>query len=39
MFFSSAKARLDLGFPQNPVEHAFTDALDWFLRHRYFDES
>jgi dihydroflavonol-4-reductase len=36
MFFSSAKARSELGLPQLPVEQAFTDALDWFLRNRYF---
>jgi dihydroflavonol-4-reductase len=36
MFFSAAKARLELGLPQHPIEHAFADALDWFSRNRYF---
>jgi len=36
MFFSSAKALSELGLPQTPVEQAFTDALDWFSKHRYF---
>lgn len=36
MFFSAAKAVHELGLPQTPVEHAFSDALDWFSRHGYF---
>jgi dihydroflavonol-4-reductase len=36
MFFSSAKARAELGLPQRPVEQAFADALDWFSQNRYF---
>jgi len=36
MFFSSAKARTELGLSQLPVEQAFSDALDWFSSNRYF---
>ncbi len=36
MFFSSAKARFELGLPQVAVEQAFSDALEWFARNRYF---
>ena len=33
MFFSSAKARRDLGYAPRPAAHAIEDAVDWFRTH------
>ncbi len=33
MYFDPAKAIRELGLPQNPVENALADAVDWFRNH------
>ena len=35
MFFTSQRAKLELGFNPRPVEEAFRDALDWFRGNGY----
>lgn len=35
MFFSSNKARRELGYRPRPAQEALSDALDWFQGHRY----
>jgi dihydroflavonol-4-reductase len=35
MFFSPAKAILELGLPQTPVREAFADAIAWFRAKNY----
>jgi len=35
MYYSSAKARQDLGFVSAPAEAAISDAINWFRRHEY----
>ena len=35
MFFSAAKAVVELGLPQTPPELALADAVDWFVQHGY----
>jgi len=35
MFFSSEKARRELGYITRPVEEALRDAVDWFRQNRY----
>ena len=35
MFFSSAKAKLELGYQPRPASHAITDAVDWFKKEGY----
>jgi len=35
MYFSSEKARHDLGFSSRPVKEALIDAVNWFLEHGY----
>jgi len=35
MFFSSNKARRELGYRPRPAQEALSDALDWFRGHRY----
>lgn len=37
MYFSAEKAKRELGLPQRSTTEAFTDALDWFSKHGYFD--
>lgn len=37
MYFSAEKAKQELGLPQTSTDDAFTDALDWFSKHGYFD--
>jgi dihydroflavonol-4-reductase len=39
MFFSYERAGRELGFRPRPVKDAFRDALDWFGKHAYFNES
>jgi dihydroflavonol-4-reductase len=34
-YYSSAKAQIDLDFPQTPVKTAIKDAIDWFVEHKY----
>lgn len=36
MFFSSAKAKAELGYCPRPATVAFQDALDWYRQHGYF---
>jgi dihydroflavonol-4-reductase len=35
MFFSSAKARRELGYRWRPPTEAFTDAIRWFRENGY----
>jgi len=35
MFFSSEKARRELGYVTRPVKEALRDAVDWFRQNRY----
>ena len=35
MFFSSAKAQVELGYRARPYQDALRDAYDWFLAHGY----
>jgi dihydroflavonol-4-reductase len=35
MFFDSQKAIRELGLPQNPIEQALQDAVEWFRHHGY----
>jgi len=35
MFFSSEKAKLELGYQPRPASHAITDAVDWFKKEGY----
>ncbi len=37
MFFSSAKAKAELGYHAQPATVAFQDALDWYRQHGYLD--
>lgn len=34
-YYSSAKAVVELGLPQTPVDKAITDAMEWFIRSGY----
>ncbi len=34
-YYSSAKARAELGLPQNPIEGAIKDCVEWFLENGY----
>ena len=36
MFFSSAKARNELGYSPSSVDHALKDAVNWFKTNHYF---
>jgi dihydroflavonol-4-reductase len=36
MWFSSEKARRELGYDPRPVREALQEAVDWFRRHGYF---
>lgn len=36
MYFSSAKARTELGYDPRPAEDALTDAVEWFRDNHYF---
>ncbi len=38
MFFSSAKAKAELGYRSQPAIVAFRDALDWYREHGYLDK-
>ena len=35
MYFSSDKARRELGYATRPAREALADAVDWFLKHNY----
>jgi dihydroflavonol-4-reductase len=35
MFFSTEKAKRDLGFNPRPVSEALSDAVDWFRKNGY----
>lgn len=35
MYFSSEKARRELGYTTRPAREALADAIDWFLEHNY----
>jgi dihydroflavonol-4-reductase len=37
MYFSSKRARYELGYQARPVDEALQDAVDWFLRNGYLD--
>jgi dihydroflavonol-4-reductase len=39
MFFDSAKAVRELGYSVTPIEEAVSDALDWYVEHRYFSRT
>ena len=37
MYFSSAKAKNDLGYAPRPASEAFSDAITWFKDNGYLD--
>ncbi len=37
MFFSSDRAKQELGYDPRPAQHALEDAVAWFKSHGYFD--
>ena len=37
-YYSSAKARAELGLPQTPIEFAIKDCFEWFLENGYLEK-